>query len=95
MGKEKNWGCRCQRVHYPLYTFVDEGYMEAQYDFIEEPVSLYGQPSFDIKIKCEGDLQTISNPADGMRKCVKDNGVLKTGKIMTERGQAGYGAYNQ
>jgi hypothetical protein len=66
--QEKNWGCRCQRVHYPHYTYVEEGYMEEQYEYTQELVRLYEGTSFDAQ--CDGDVQALSSAADIMRRCI-------------------------
>jgi hypothetical protein len=55
-------------VHYPHYTYVDEGYMEEQYEFMQELIRLYGQSAFDVQ--CDGDVQSLGSAADTMRRCV-------------------------
>jgi hypothetical protein len=54
-------------VHFLHYTTVEKGYMNQQYEYMQELVKLSDRPPF--KAECEGDLQKIDNPPEKMRKC--------------------------
>jgi hypothetical protein len=55
-------------VHYPHYTYVEDGYMEEQYEYMQELVRLYEGTSFDAQ--CDGDVQPLRSAADTMRRFV-------------------------
>jgi hypothetical protein len=52
----ENFACPCTRVHFPLHTDVQSGYIEAQYAWLEELLALSesATPAFDIS--CSGGL---------------------------------------
>jgi hypothetical protein len=68
MKQAENFGCRCQRVHYPHYTYVEEGYMEEQYEYMQELVRLYEGSALDAE--CDGDTQSLRSAAETMRRFV-------------------------
>lgn len=49
VAKAKNKNCKCTPIFYPHHTEVEYGYMEAQYEYLEEMLQLSGdmEPRFE------------------------------------------------
>ncbi|KAI4645739.1 hypothetical protein J4E93_005317 [Alternaria ventricosa] len=54
----KNLGCRCGIVNYPYVWEVPQGYMDAQYEWLEELIKRADEPV--LEAECKSDLQRSS-----------------------------------
>ncbi|KAJ4287198.1 hypothetical protein N0V90_012596 [Kalmusia sp. IMI 367209] len=71
--EKTNAGCPCTPVYFPDHTDVQQGYMDAQYDWLQELIQLSNAPEetqFDVK--CEGDVQKDKALATGFKDKIKE-----------------------